>query len=225
MIGEVRVVPDVGAAFAALVADEVTATSAPRFRLGCSGGASGVACFSRLAAEPGISWGRVECYFADERCVEPTSPDANARAISEALGEVRGELAGFHPMSCAAGPEAYGALVAAAGGFDLLQLGLGPDGHTASLFPGADGHDAPPGALVIANADPSGRNPFERLTLTFEGIARARLVVVTVIGAAKAGPLARIAAGEDLPAGRIRGGRVVWLVDPAAAPHPGGDGA
>ncbi|MGP8163871.1 MAG: 6-phosphogluconolactonase [Acidimicrobiales bacterium] len=218
MIGEVRVVEDVGGAFAELAADEMRGTDgARRFRLGCSGGASGVDCFARLAVEQGIPWGSVECYFADERCVDPASPDANARAIAAALGGVVDELAGFHPMSCSAGPAAYGAVVAAAGGFDLLQLGLGADGHTASLFPGADGRDAPPGTLVIANADPSGRNRFGRLSLTFEAIARARLVVVAVRGADKAGALGRIAAGADLPAGHIRGGRVVWLVDHEAA--------
>jgi 6-phosphogluconolactonase len=219
VIGEVREVADVGAAFADLAAAEMRAAGSALFRLGCSGGASGVACISRLAGEEGIAWSSVECYFADERCVEPLSPDANARTVRAALGAAAGALAGFHPMSCAAGPDAYGAIVAAAGGFDLLQLGLGADGHTASLFPGADGRDAPPGKLVIANADPSGRNPFARLTLTFEAIARSRLVVVAVIGAEKADAFARIVAGEDLPASHIRGERVVWLIDRAAA-HP-----
>jgi 6-phosphogluconolactonase len=218
MIGEVRVVDDVATAFADLAGDALRASDARgRFRLGCSGGASGVDCAARLAAEPGIFWGAVECFFADERCVEPDSADSNAWAIREALAPVVAELAGFHAMSCATGPAAYGALVAAAGGFDLLQLGMGPDGHTASLFPGADGREAPPGTLVIANADPSGRNRFTRLSLTFEGIARARLVVVTVMGADKSPALTRVCAGEDLPAAHIRGGRVVWLVDHAAA--------
>ncbi len=218
MIGDVHVVEDVAAAFAELAARELRATAPRRrFRLGCSGGASGVDCFARLAAEPGICWGSVECYFADERCVDPTSPDSNARAIAAALGRVRDELAGFHPMSCATGPAAYGAEVAAAGGFDLLQLGMGPDGHTASLFPGADGRDALPGTLVIANADPSGRNPHPRLSLTFEAIGRARLVVVAVMGADKSPALRRVAAGEDLPAAHISAERVVWLVDDQAA--------
>lgn len=218
MIGEMRAVDDVAGAFADLVAGEMRgADPTRRFRLGCSGGASGVACFERLATVPGLPWGSVECYFADERCVDPASPEANASAIARALGPARDELAGFHPMSCVAGPEAYGAVVAAAGGFDVLQLGLGPDGHTASLFPGADGRTAPPGTLVIANADPAGRNPHQRLSLTFEGIALARLVVVTVIGADKAEALGRLAAGADLPAARVRGGRVVWLVERGAA--------
>jgi 6-phosphogluconolactonase len=218
MIGEVRTVDDVAGAFADLAAEEMRgADPTRRFRLVCSGAASGVACFARLATVPCLPWGLVECYFADERCVDPVSPEANASAIAGALGPARDELAGFHPMSCTAGPAAYGAVVAAAGGFDLLQLGLGPDGHTASLFPGADGRDAPPGTLVIANADPSGRNPYRRLSLTFEGIALARLVVVAVMGVDKAEALGRLAAGADLPAAKVRGGRVVWLVDHGAA--------
>ena len=217
MVGDVRVVRDVGTAFAELVAGELRAIKPGRtFHLGCSGGASGIECFRRLAAEPGIPWGAVECYFADERCVEPESPDANAVAIAAALGAVRDDLAGFHPMSCTAGPDAYATLLPA-GGLDLLQLGIGPDGHTASLFPGADGRDAPSGTLVIANADPSGRNRHPRMSLTFEAIAFSHLVVVTVTGADKVGALGRIAAGEDLPAAHVRGGRVVWLVEETAA--------
>ena len=218
MIGELRVVEDVGASFAGLAAAALRDRDPSRpFRLGCSGGSSGVDCFRRLSAEPGVPWAAIECYFADERCVDPGSPDSNAVAITAALGDVAKHLAGFHPMSCEEGPAAYGALLAAAGGFDLLQLGLGPDGHTASLFPGADGRDAPPGTLVIANADPTGRNRFGRLSLTFEAIARAATVVVAVTGADKAEALARIEAGEDLPGTHIRGGQVVWLVDREAA--------
>ena len=128
MVGDVRVVRDVGTAFAELVGGELRAIKPGRtFHLGCSGGASGIECFRRLAAEPGIPWGAVECYFADERCVEPESPDANAVAIAAALGAVRDDLAGFHPMSCTAGPDAYATLLPA-GGLDLLQLGIGPDG-------------------------------------------------------------------------------------------------
>ena len=218
MVGDLRVVRDVGMAFAELAADELREVEPGRtFHLGCSGGTSGRECFRRLAAEPGIPWGAVECYFADERCVEPGSPDANAAAITAALGAARDELAGFHPMSCAAGPGAYAALLPA-GGLDLLQLGVGPDGHTASLFPGADGRGVPSGTLVILNADPSGRNRHPRMSLTFEAIALSRLVVVAVTGADKAGALGRIAAGDDLPAAHIRGGRVVWLVEETAAP-------
>jgi 6-phosphogluconolactonase/glucosamine-6-phosphate isomerase/deaminase len=67
------------------------------------------------------------------------------------------------------------------------------------------------------NEDPNLVHPYRRMTLTFAGIARAHLVVVTVSGADKADALAAVAAGEDLPAARIEADRVVWLVDDAAA--------
>jgi len=66
---------------------------------------------------------------------------------------------------------------------------------------------------VVTNTDPNGVNPHERLTLTYAAIGRARRVVVTVAGAAKRDALARIAAGDDLPAGRLAADDLVWLVD------------
>jgi 6-phosphogluconolactonase/glucosamine-6-phosphate isomerase/deaminase len=68
------------------------------------------------------------------------------------------------------------------------------------------------------NDDPTGRNPYPRMTLTLAGIARARLALVTAAGEAKRDALARAAAGDaSLPAARIRADRVLWIVDPAAA--------
>jgi 6-phosphogluconolactonase len=100
-----------------------------------------------------------------------------------------------------------------------VHLGLGPDGHTASLFPGSEALDADPGRLVVFNEDPSGANPHRRMTLTYSGIARSRLVVVTVSGSSKQAALQAIVDGEDLPASRVTADRVVWIVDSAAAPR------
>jgi len=218
MFGDFRVVDDVPDAFARLAAGVVRqqTNGAPHFRLGCSGGSSGAKCFSRLADED-LPWSSIECFFADERCVDPGSPDANAVAIAAALGRRRDELAGYHAMSCEQGPEAYATLIAKAGGFDLLQLGVGPDGHTASLFPASNGADVEPGVLVIRNADPTGRNKFDRLSLTFEAIAMARIVVITAMGADKADVLRRVSQGDDLPVGRVRAETVIWLADRQAA--------
>ena len=72
-------------------------------------------------------------------------------------------------------------------------------------------------ALVAMNEDPAGTNPYPRMTLTLAGIARAHLAVVTVAGEEKAAALAAVAASDDLPASRIEAGRVLWLVDRAAA--------
>ena len=101
-------------------------------------------------------------------------------------------------------------------GIDLIHLGLGPDGHTASLFAGTPSLEAGPGELVVATEDPAGQNRHPRLTLTLPAINSARLAVFTVAGASKAEALGRVARGEDLPAGRVHAGRTVWLVDGAA---------
>jgi 6-phosphogluconolactonase/glucosamine-6-phosphate isomerase/deaminase len=119
-------------------------------------------------------------------------------------------------MRCAE-VDAYQLRIGDLGRFDLVHLGLGPDGHTASLFPDSAALDADPGRLVTLNNDPSGTHPHQRMTLTFAGIARARLVLFTVMGEDKAEALAKVARGDDLPAARVRAERVVWLVDPPAA--------
>ena len=96
-----------------------------------------------------------------------------------------------------------------------MHLGLGPDGHTASLFPGSPAL-AENTRMVVATGDD--RHPYPRITFTFAAIERCPLVVVTVAGDEKRDAMTRIAAGEDLPGARIRAERVVWLVDSAAAP-------
>src|ERR671933_188081 len=105
-------------------------------------------------------------------------------------------------MRCEEGPDPYQQRIAQAG---RLDLGLGPDGHTASLFPGSPALDADPGRLVVMNTDPSGHNPYERMTLTYSGIARARLVVFTVSGEEKRDAFAAVRRGDaDCPAARVR---------------------
>ena len=97
---------------------------------------------------------------------------------------------------------------------DFLHLGLGPDGHTASLFPGASTLAVDDRYVVKAGDE---LHPHPRLTFTFAAIARSPLVVVTVAGADKAEAFARVRAGDDVPASHIHGERVLWLVDEAAA--------
>ena len=120
-------------------------------------------------------------------------------------------------MRCEDGADAYQLMLSSLGALDVVHLGLGPDGHTASLFPESPGLDADPGRLVVRNRDPLGNNPLPRMTLTFAGIARAKLVVVTVAGEEKRDAFTAIRGGADLPGGRIGGEQVVWLVDHAAA--------
>jgi 6-phosphogluconolactonase len=216
MNGTVLLVPSVSEAFADLVAREM-AESDPGFSLFLSGGGTATACYQALATRSGLPWHSVDIYLGDERCVPPDDPDSNHRMITEVLLDAVGPVHGDHPMygsgSAADAATAYQRLVADVRP-DLIHLGLGPDGHTASLFPGSTGlGDADADHLVVVNTDPNGVNPHERITLTVSGIARARRTVITVAGASKRNALTRIRAGEDLPAGRVTGRDILWLVD------------
>jgi 6-phosphogluconolactonase len=117
--------------------------------------------------------------------------------------------AAVHSM-VGAGADAYDALVREMPPIDLVHLGLGPDGHTASLFPGAPQLDEVDRFVVGAGDDD---HPHPRITFTFPAIARSQLVVVTVEGDEKREAWQRLVGGDDIPAQRITASRVVWLVD------------
>lgn len=212
------VVPDVPGAFAERVIDSFGARAEETFSIALSGGDTARRCYERLAAdgETRIDWWKVDVYWGDERCVPHDHEDSNYLLAREALLDRVGAANATHLMRCAE-VDAYQLRVGDLGRFDLVHLGLGPDGHTASLFAGSPALEADPGRYVALNEDPSGRNPYPRMTLTLAGIARARLVVVTVEGEAKAEALAAVARGDDVPAARIDAERVVWLVDEPAA--------
>lgn len=165
----------------------------------------------------GIDWWKVDFYWGDERCVPHDDPDSNYFLAREALLDRIGAANATHLMRCAEGPDPYQLRLGELGHLDLVHLGLGPDGHTASLFPESEALRTDPGRLVTMNHDPLGNNPHRRMTLTFAGIARAHQVVVTVVGDGKAEALARVARGDDVPAAHIAADQILWLVDPAAA--------
>jgi len=219
MNGEVIIVDDVAGEFSERVVEAFLHRPGDGFSLVLSGGDTARRCYERLAADGAdqIDWWQVDVYWGDERCVPPGDPDSNERLGREALLERVGAANAVFPMRCDEGPDPYQQRVAQAGRLDFVHLGLGPDGHTASLFPGSPALDADPGRLVVMNSDPSGRNPHRRTTLTFSGIARARLVVVTVEGEAKREAFAAVRRGDpDIPASRIQADHVIWLVDRAA---------
>lgn len=217
--GDLVVTPEVPAAFTAQVLDAFRSRPLDTFSFALSGGATARACYEHLAEHAGnqVDWWKVDLYWGDERCVPHDHLDSNYCLAREALLDRVGAANATHLMRCAEGPDPYQLRLGDLGRIDLLHLGMGADGHTASLFPGSEALDADPGRLVAMNEDPQGIHPYRRMTLTFAGIARAHLVVVTVSGEDKAEALAAIAAGEDLPAARIEADRVVWLVDDAAA--------
>lgn len=212
--GQVRLVDDVPTAFAAEVVDAFEKRENDVFSFALSGGSTARECYEALAGVgSAIDWWKVDFYWGDERCVPHDQPESNYRLAREALLDRIGAANATHLMRCAEGADPYQLRLGELGQIDLVHLGLGPDGHTASLFCDSPALHADPGRLVAMNHDPSGLNPYERMTLTFAGIARARRVVVTVSGASKADALARIAAGEDLPGARIEAADVLWLVD------------
>lgn len=221
MNGELRVVDDLPGSFAKVIIEAFANRPEELFYLALSGGATARACYERLAEEAttSVDWLSVNVYWGDERCVAADDPDSNQLLGRQALLERVGAANAVYPMSCDEGPDAYQLRLGEVGRLDVVHLGLGPDGHTASLFPGSPALDADPGQLVARNLDPSGRNPHPRLTLTYSGIARARLVVFTVSGEAKRQALQGVVDGADLPAGRVDAERVLWLVDHDAAPR------
>ncbi len=220
MNGEVLVVDDVPGEFAERVIEAFHRRPDETFSLVLSGGDTARRCYERLSADGAdqIDWWQVDVYWGDERCVPPDHEASNERLGREALLERVGAANAVHPMRCEEGPDKYHLLISDLGHFDVVHLGLGPDCHTASLFPGAAALDADPGRLVVCDDDPSGTNLYKRITLTYAGIARARQVIFTVTGAEKREAFARIRAGDpDCPASRVRADQVLWLVDPAAA--------
>jgi 6-phosphogluconolactonase len=207
VIGDVVYADDVAAAFADLVVREQ-----PR-SLALSGGGTARRCYEALAGRSGVDWTTVTVLFGDERIVPVEHPDSNE-------GMAREELLDHVPVGAirslvGLGPDTYGDLLRELDVVDLVHLGLGPDGHTASLFPGSAALDERDRLVVRAEAQ---LPPLvDRFTMTLPAIARARHVVFTVEGMAKADAWQRVRQGDDVPATRVLAARVTWLVDGALA--------
>jgi 6-phosphogluconolactonase len=232
----VAVAPD-ESALARLAADllvRAAQESGPRFCFAVSGGSTPEPLY-RLLASPEyrgrLPWGHTHLFFADERAVPPDSPDSNFGLVRRLLlsgaplpdlqvHRMRGEAENLRAAAkgyewelaaaCAWGPQRREPRL------DLVLLGVGDDGHTASLFPGTEALTEEE-RWVVANYVP--RLDACRLTLTYPTLAAAREVVFLVSGAGKAGIVRRVLGGDpDLPATRAaRHPRAAFLLDAAAA--------
>ena len=229
-----RVLPDadaLAAVGAALLAEELRAALRSRGRASAafSGGRVG-ALLARLAAEP-LPWEALDVFQVDERVAPAGSPDRNLTALAAALvGPGRLPAAALHALPVEDADPARAAaryaraLEAAAGRppvLDVVHLGLGADGHTASLFPGDPVLDVADRDVAPTTGAYAG---FARVTLTLPALSRARCAVFVASGAEKAPALARLLAGDPaVPAARVAARRLVVLADRAAAPegHPG----
>src|SRR5262245_11758097 len=176
--------------------------------------------FAELARED-VPWARVVLYQVDERVAPDGDPSRNLAHLQESLGDAPAEVRAMpvEDDDLAAGAGAYAALLPDR--FDLVHLGLGPDGHTASLVPGdpvLEVHDR----LVAVTALYQGHR---RMTLTYPALARAEQLLWLVTGADKQDPLRRLLAGDPtIPAGRVEAARSLVLTDAAAAGTTSADG-
>jgi 6-phosphogluconolactonase len=212
-----------------VIADAMRGCAAP-FRLCLSGGSTPRAAYNLLSRRNDVDWDCTELFFGDERFVPHDSPDSNYRMARESL------LAGgnVHPRALLAMPtdgtpqgcadayeeilrQQYGAslLDPAVPLFDLMLLGLGADGHTASLIPGQPVLKQRKAWVAPV---PQGRDEV-RLTLTYPALESSKRTLFLVAGADKAEAVVRVRNGDAaLPAGALRPlGEVVWLLDRAAA--------
>lgn len=197
-----------------------------------SGGSTPTRLFDELArrGRSAAPWDQIDLWWGDERTVGPDHPDSNygtarAHLIDPlALPPARvHRIAGEHADPAAAARAYEAALTEALGAppvFDLVLLGMGADGHTASLFPGSPAL-AERTRAVVANpvVSPLVRGATTRITLTAAALSAARHVRFLAAGADKAPTLAAVLAGprDRYPAQLIDGPDVVWLVDRAAA--------
>ena len=178
-------------------------------------------------------WSEVELWFGDERCVGPDDPESNYRMVVETLLPVAAG-ATVHRIEGELGAEraadAYDALVrarvpAGADGvpvLDVAVLGIGEDGHTASLFPHNSALEAADRVAVAVHDAP--KPPPDRVSLTLEVLRAARACVLLASGAGKAQPLARALAEPDpaVPASLLERARLVVVADHAALEGAGG---
>ena len=235
MTGSVEIFPD-PAAIARHVAEWITSAALETksiFRVSLSGGSTPKALYGLLASDEFKSrfpWQRVSWYWGDERFVPYDSPESNYRMTREAMfDKAPVPAANIHPVPVDGTPEdaarryertlqeAYGAttLDPARPLFDVTLLGLGPDGHTASLLPGEPVLEERKRWVAAVS---HGR-PEVRITMTYPVIESSRRVAFLVSGREKA-PIFRAirTGGSDVPAVRVRPvGELFWFVDRAAA--------
>lgn len=165
-----------------------------------TGGRSPGPVYDRLSVV-GLDWSQVTVTLSDERNVGEDHPDANARLVRTRLLQGPAAKACFLPLWPAPDPAALQALIP----FDVVMLGMGEDGHIASLLPGDSGLEDGLTTTDLLRDVPAGlgRPPLARITLTLTAILSARAIFLLIAGEAKREVIERVLTGEDLPVGRL----------------------
>ncbi len=181
-----------------------------------AGGTTPKRCYE-LLRDADMNWSNVHVWFGDERCLPVGDAERNDRMADEALlNHVPVPAAQIHRMEAEMGPEIaaarYAALLVDAPAMDLILLGMGEDGHTASLFPANPALDDPRLAVPVFD---SPKPPPERVSMGYAVFNAARRCLIMVAGKGKADAISRILAGERLPVARVEGSE--WLIDQYAS--------
>jgi 6-phosphogluconolactonase len=185
-----------------------------RFTFAVSGGKTPWAMFAELAHDD-IAWPAVQLFQVDERIAPDNDPDRNLAHLKQSLGPSPAEVVAMpvDDPDLEAAAARYAARLPER--FDLVHLGLGPDGHTASLVPGDP-------VLEVTDRLVALTRPYQgrpRMTLTYPALARADEVLWLISGEDKREPLAKLLAGdESIPAGRVRAKHSIILADELARP-------
>jgi 6-phosphogluconolactonase len=187
------------------------------FRLALAGGETPRRCYEKLRGLA-IDWKHVEIYFGDERCLPDGDPQRNDTMAYEALlKHVTIPSANIHIIQAEQGAlraaAGYAVLLRDVASLDLVLLGMGEDGHTASLFPGNPATESTASAVAVFN---SPKPPPERVSLGMNTLNAARHKIFLVAGSGKREALLQISQGEKLPAGCVMDAE--WHLDRAALP-------
>lgn len=181
-------------------------------------GGSTPAALHKVLAKRDLPWSSMHFYFGDERAVPFDHADSNFRAADQSLFSLAPVVSShIHRMPAedrAEGARAYSESLPER--MDVVLLGMGEDGHTASLFPGSAVLESTDAVLYVND---SPKPPPERLTLSFRTLNRARHVAFMIAGAGKAQAFSRVVSGELLPVARVKpdDGTLSYYVDRAAA--------
>lgn len=224
---EIQVVQDLEAVARAALAQlhRLLGESGGAFRIALSGGSTPKRLYQLMAADSNLPWDRIHLFWGDERCVPPDDQESNYRMTREAMldalklpdNHVHRWLAELEPEQAA---QNYAQTLLTEFGsewptFDLMWLGMGDDGHTASLFPGSPGLTRTDTCCVANYVE---KFKTHRLTMTFPAINASRHVTLLIAGGGKAEVLPEVLHSDKYPSSRVHGTEsTLFLLDQAAA--------